>query len=73
MDEDVRTVMGIKGEPSKPDDPALGFEGNVQGFGLNLRVGRDGSIEVTRPEDEQVAPPRRDERDRFREAQPDEE
>ncbi|CAN5522758.1 hypothetical protein BH09PSE4_BH09PSE4_04470 [soil metagenome] len=48
-----------------PDAPALGFEGNVSGFGLNMRVGRDGSIEVTRPEDdENQPPPRRETRDR---------
>jgi len=36
-----------------PEEPALGFQGNISGFGLNLRVGRDGSINVDRPEDEQ--------------------
>ncbi len=42
--------------------PALGLEGNVKAFGLDLHVGRDGSVGITRSRDEEHRAPARDER-----------
>jgi penicillin-binding protein 1A len=44
-------------------DPALPIEGDLQGLGLNLHIGRDGSIEINRTNRDDNQPrPRRDDR-----------
>ena len=46
-----------------PDAIALPIEGDIQGLGLNLHIGRDGSIEINRSNREDSDPrPRRDDR-----------
>jgi penicillin-binding protein 1A len=51
------------------DNAVLPIEGEIEGLGLNVRVGRDGSIEVNRGDREPDEPPPtgRDGRDRPRE------
>ncbi len=54
----------------QPDiDPEINFNGDVSGFGLNLRFGRDGSIEINRkeqPEPADAPPPEPRERPQTR-------
>ena len=44
------------------DNETDGVAGELQGLGLDLRLGRDGSISVGRSDDRRDAPPPRDER-----------
>ncbi len=65
----VRPAAAVPDEVVDPDalapsdNAALGVEGDVKGLGLNLHVGRDGSISVNRaPRDAPPPPPVREER-----------
>ena len=45
------------------DAPDGAIEGTLQGFGLEMKLGKDGNLTVQRsPRDESAPPPRRDDR-----------
>jgi penicillin-binding protein 1A len=52
---------GDDGSVDDPDAPPVSFEGNLTGLGLDLKIGKDGSVQLSRhPQDPADRPPRID-------------